>query len=135
MADSVARMEVLTYDGVRMWVGPTGEQDYERILAEGDRRVGIYRALWEYALIADGERGAVVGPRGELRWMCTPHWDSEAIFSSLIGGAGVHAVTPRERFVRGGAYEPTRETRLVRPLPHRAVAGSAGGQPDDGRGR
>ncbi|MFF4618914.1 FAD-binding oxidoreductase [Nonomuraea jabiensis] len=47
MADSVARMEVLTYDGVRMWVGPTGEQDYERILAEGGRRAEIYRALRE----------------------------------------------------------------------------------------
>ncbi|MER6005712.1 DUF3147 family protein [Nonomuraea angiospora] len=38
--------------------------------------------------------------------MCAPHWDSDAIFASLIGGAGVYAVTPRERFVWGGAYEP-----------------------------
>lgn len=47
MADSVARMEVLTYDGTRMWVGPTGAQDYQRILAEGGRRAEIYRALRE----------------------------------------------------------------------------------------
>ncbi|MGW0203387.1 FAD-binding and (Fe-S)-binding domain-containing protein [Nonomuraea sp. NPDC003201] len=47
MADSVARMEVLTYDGTRMWVGPTDQEDYERILAEteGGRRAEIYRAL------------------------------------------------------------------------------------------
>ncbi|MGW0203388.1 trehalase-like domain-containing protein, partial [Nonomuraea sp. NPDC003201] len=64
------------------------------------------QVLREYALLADGERGAVVGPRGELCWMCAPHWDSDAIFASLIGGAGVYAVTPQERFVWGGAYEP-----------------------------
>jgi hypothetical protein len=29
-------------------------------------------ALRDYALLADGERGAVVGPRGEIVWMCTP---------------------------------------------------------------
>jgi hypothetical protein len=27
-------------------------------------------ALRDYALLADGERGAVVGPRGEIVWMC-----------------------------------------------------------------
>jgi NAD(P)-dependent dehydrogenase (short-subunit alcohol dehydrogenase family) len=30
----------------------------------------------EYALIADGERGAVLGPRGDVAWMCFPRWDS-----------------------------------------------------------
>jgi FAD/FMN-containing dehydrogenase len=37
MADSVIRMEVLTYDGTRMWVGQTSKEEYERILAEGGR--------------------------------------------------------------------------------------------------
>ncbi|MDX6313912.1 MAG: hypothetical protein QOF44_3376, partial [Streptomyces sp.] len=30
--------------------------------------------LREYALIADGERGILVGPRGDFVWMCTPGW-------------------------------------------------------------
>ncbi|WP_433413207.1 glycoside hydrolase family 15 protein [Microtetraspora malaysiensis] len=64
------------------------------------------QVLREYALIADGERGVVVGPRGEFCWMCAPRWDDDAIFASLIGGAGIYAVTPQERFVWGGAYEP-----------------------------
>jgi alpha,alpha-trehalase len=64
------------------------------------------QVLREYALLADGERGVVVGPRGEFCWMCAPRWDSDAVFASLIGGAGIYAVTPRERFVWGGAYEP-----------------------------
>jgi alpha,alpha-trehalase len=62
--------------------------------------------LREYALLADGERGAVVGPRGSLAWMCFPYWDSGAIFSTLIGGSGVYAITPRDRCVWGGSYEP-----------------------------
>jgi alpha,alpha-trehalase len=62
--------------------------------------------LREYALLADGERGIVVGPYGEFCWMCAPRWDSDAVFASLIGGAGTYAVTPRDRFVWGGQYEP-----------------------------
>jgi hypothetical protein len=61
--------------------------------------------LREYSLLADGERGVLVGPRGEYAWMCFPRWDSDACFSTLIGGHGVYAVTPEERFVWGGYYE------------------------------
>jgi GH15 family glucan-1,4-alpha-glucosidase len=62
--------------------------------------------LREYALVADGERGALIGPRGDVAWLCAPRWDSDAVFSCLIGGPGVYAVTPEEpRFVWGGYYE------------------------------
>lgn len=62
--------------------------------------------LREYALLADGERGVLVGPRGDFAWMCAPHWDSDAVFSTLIGGAGLYAITPADaRFVWGGYYE------------------------------
>ncbi|SDL31558.1 FAD-binding and (Fe-S)-binding domain-containing protein [Nonomuraea jiangxiensis] len=49
-AENVARLEILTYDGTRMWVGPTSEEEYERILAEGGRRADIYRQLREIAV-------------------------------------------------------------------------------------
>ncbi|MGI8428247.1 MAG: glycoside hydrolase family 15 protein [Solirubrobacteraceae bacterium] len=62
-------------------------------------------ALREYALLADGERGILVGPYGDFVWMCFPRWDSGAVFSSLIGGAGGYSITPRDRFVWGGYYE------------------------------
>ena len=62
--------------------------------------------LREYALLADGERGAIVGPRGDLVWMCFPYWDSEPLFGALIGGGGTYAVSPVERHVWGGYYEP-----------------------------
>jgi alpha,alpha-trehalase len=63
--------------------------------------------LSEYALLADGERGVMVGPRGDFVWMCAPRWDSDAVFSALIGGEGMYAVTPvNQPFVWGGYYEP-----------------------------
>jgi hypothetical protein len=62
--------------------------------------------LREYALIADGERGALIGPRGDMTWLCVPRWHSDAVFASLIGGAGHYAVTPDSPFVWGGYYEP-----------------------------
>jgi alpha,alpha-trehalase len=62
--------------------------------------------LRQYALLADGERGIVVGPRGDFCWMCLPRWDSAAVFNSLLGGCGIYAVSPVEpRFVWGGYYE------------------------------
>jgi GH15 family glucan-1,4-alpha-glucosidase len=61
--------------------------------------------LREYALLADGERGILVGPRGDFAWMCFPAWDSDGVFSSLIGGGGSYAITPTEQFVWGGYYE------------------------------
>jgi hypothetical protein len=37
--------------------------------------------------------------------MCAPRWDSDAVFSALIGGTGGYAVRPAGRFVWGGYYE------------------------------
>jgi alpha,alpha-trehalase len=77
-----------------------------------DRRIDIEatfspRVLREYALLADGERGALIGPQGDIAWMCAPRWNSDAVFSNLIGGGGVYAVTPTDvRHVWGGYYEP-----------------------------
>ena len=45
MADSVRRLEIVTYDGLRCWVGPTSDEEYERILAEGGRRAELYRGM------------------------------------------------------------------------------------------
>ncbi|HEX6492265.1 MAG TPA: glycoside hydrolase family 15 protein, partial [Candidatus Dormibacteraeota bacterium] len=58
-----------------------------------------------YALLADGERAVLVGPRGDVAWMCFPQWDGDALFASLIGGGGCYTVEPSERYVWGGHYE------------------------------
>jgi GH15 family glucan-1,4-alpha-glucosidase len=63
-------------------------------------------ALRDYAFLADGERGVLVGPRGEMAWMCFPSWHSPSVLTSLLGGKGVYALTPAdERYVWGGYYE------------------------------
>ncbi|MFK4144775.1 glycoside hydrolase family 15 protein [Streptomyces sp. NPDC004065] len=62
-------------------------------------------ALHDYALLADGERGALIGPDGAVTWLCAPTWHDDAVLASLIGGAGGYAVTPRGRWVPGGYYE------------------------------
>jgi GH15 family glucan-1,4-alpha-glucosidase len=63
-------------------------------------------ALRDYALLADGERGVLVGPRGDFAWMCFPRWHDGAVFSSLVGGVSSYTVAPQGRFVWGGYYEP-----------------------------
>ena len=62
-------------------------------------------ALRDYALLADGERGVLVGPRGDFAWMCFPRWHSDACFATLIGGRGTFVVSPQGRYVWGGYYE------------------------------
>ncbi len=44
-ADNIEELEILTYDGVRMRVGKTSEEDLERIIQEGGRKGEIYRKL------------------------------------------------------------------------------------------
>jgi GH15 family glucan-1,4-alpha-glucosidase len=61
--------------------------------------------LREFALLADGERGAVVGPHGDVGWLCVPRWDSPSVFATLVGGSGCYLVTPAGRHVWGGYYE------------------------------
>ncbi len=61
--------------------------------------------LRDYALLADGERGVLLSPHGEIVWMCAPRWHSPAAFSSLLGGRGSFGLCPVDRHVWGGFYE------------------------------
>ncbi|MDM4719294.1 glycoside hydrolase family 15 protein [Micromonospora sp. WMMA1363] len=63
--------------------------------------------LREYALLADGYRGALIGPHGDVGWLCAPGWSDPAVFNALLGGAGRYSVGPATtRFSWGGYYEP-----------------------------
>jgi FAD/FMN-containing dehydrogenase/Fe-S oxidoreductase len=44
-SDNVRRLEVLTYDGLRMWVGPTSDEELVAIIGAGGRRAEIYSGL------------------------------------------------------------------------------------------
>jgi FAD/FMN-containing dehydrogenase/Fe-S oxidoreductase len=47
MADSVRRLEICTYDGLRTWTGLTSDADYAQIQAAGGRKAELYRRMRE----------------------------------------------------------------------------------------
>jgi hypothetical protein len=63
------------------------------------------QVLRELSFIADGERGAVLGPSGAVEWLCFPGWADPSVFSTLVGGDGFFEVRPAGRYVWGGHYE------------------------------
>jgi FAD/FMN-containing dehydrogenase/Fe-S oxidoreductase len=54
--DNVRRLEILTYDGFRCWVGPLEEQELAEVIAEGGRYGELHRELRE---IRDRYREAI----------------------------------------------------------------------------
>ena len=66
---------------------------------------GDTRPSRNYALLADGYRGVLVGPQGDCAWMCFPRWSDPAVFASLVGSGGHYLVEPPGRWVWGGYYE------------------------------
>ncbi len=47
VVDNIVELEVLLYDGTRMWVGETSEEQYAQIERGGGRKAEIYRRLRE----------------------------------------------------------------------------------------
>ncbi len=45
MEDSVERLEICTYDGLRTWTGPVSDEEFTQVLAEGGRKADIYGRL------------------------------------------------------------------------------------------
>ncbi len=45
--ENIERLEILTYDGLRMWVGKTSDQELDGFIREGGRKGEIYRKLRE----------------------------------------------------------------------------------------
>src|SRR5258708_4507246 len=50
------RVEILCYDGLRMWTGPTSDEEYQEIIAAGGRKAELYRRLRQ---IRDSHLGAI----------------------------------------------------------------------------
>jgi GH15 family glucan-1,4-alpha-glucosidase len=55
--------------------------------------------------LADGQRGILADPDGELAWMCFPTWSDPAVLASLLGSGGSYRIQPSGRYVPGGSYE------------------------------
>jgi hypothetical protein len=69
------------------------------------QRNSLPHELRDYALLADGERGILADPDGELAWMCFPTWSDPAVLASLLGSGGSYRIQPNGRYVPGGSYE------------------------------
>jgi FAD/FMN-containing dehydrogenase/Fe-S oxidoreductase len=63
--DNVRRLEVLTYDGTRMWTGRTSSDEYDAVIAEGGRRAELYSGMRALAdrYLSDIRRGYPKIPR------------------------------------------------------------------------
>jgi hypothetical protein len=72
------------------------------LLARGS---GAKSPIRDFAFIADGNRGALIGPNGDVAWMCFPEWPDPAVFASLLDSGGVFRISPTDHFVTGGHYE------------------------------
>ncbi|MGI5240851.1 glycoside hydrolase family 15 protein [Dactylosporangium sp. CA-139066] len=63
--------------------------------------------LRDLAFLGDGRRGAVLGPSGDIGFLCVPDWHSPDVFATLLGGRGQYTVTPADpHHTWGGFYEP-----------------------------
>jgi hypothetical protein len=62
-------------------------------------------ALRDYTLLADGIRGALIDPDGEMAWLCFPTWADPAVLAGLLGSGGSYRVAPNGRRVHGGSYQ------------------------------
>ncbi|MYS19398.1 FAD/FMN-containing dehydrogenase [Streptomyces sp. DvalAA-14] len=64
-ADNVRRLEILSYDGARLWTGATSADEYAAITAAGDRRAELYRGMRAIAdrYLADIRHGYPAIPR------------------------------------------------------------------------
>ena len=47
--DNIRRLEILTYDGMRCWVGPTDDAEYARLSAKNGRRAALYKGMRDIA--------------------------------------------------------------------------------------
>jgi hypothetical protein len=78
-------------------------------MTNNDERPGVTfppHVFQKNALVADGKRGALAGPGGDIAWLGAPRWDSGAVSSALLAGAGLYAATPADPwFAWGGYYE------------------------------
>ncbi|MDQ2817176.1 MAG: FAD-binding oxidoreductase [Candidatus Eremiobacteraeota bacterium] len=111
--ENTEELEILTYDGLRLRVGPTNEQELERIIGEGGRRAEIYAKL-----------RAIRDKYGDLIRKRYPH------IPRLVSGYPLQQLLPENGFNVARALVGTENTcvtvleatlRLVHSPPHRTL--------------
>ncbi len=94
--ENVLSLEILTYDGLRTWVGPTTEAEFARIIAEGGRQAEIYVGLQRIRT----QYGDTIRKR-------FPH------IPRLVSGYPLHELLSEHRFDVGRALVGTEGTCVI----------------------
>lgn len=84
----------------------TGAREAGRPARDSELVLPGARSLRDYALVADGERAALVSSEGSIVWLCFPGWASPPVLTSLLGMPGAYSIRPEGWHVGGGSYEP-----------------------------
>lgn len=91
--------------------------------ASSDGRVpsGAKDPIRDFAFVADGNRGALIGPNGDISWMCFTGWPDPAAFAKLLDSKGIFDIYPIDQFVTGGHYEESSLIWHSRWVTHHAI--------------
>ena len=116
---NIEEMEIITYDGVRMRVGPTSEEDLEAIIAAGGRRGEIYarlRALRDRCADLIRARYPKIPRRvsGYNLDQLLPE-NGFHVARALVGTEGTCVTDPRGHSTAGGEPQSRTHTRAVHP--------------------
>src|SRR5438128_2456610 len=66
-----------------------------------------FKPIADYGLLADCNSAALVDRSGSIDWLCLPRYDSDAIFSRLLGpDAGHWSIRPSSDFEVERRYLP-----------------------------
>ena len=125
--ENIERLEVLTYDGARFWCGPTGEEEYRRILSSAGRQAEIYAGLQRIAQrYGDSIRARFPKIRRRVSGYNLDELLPENGFNvarALVGSEGTCALTlqAEARLVKS----PRERVLIVRGFPDIFAAGDA----------
>jgi len=83
-----------------------------------------YLPIEDHGFIGDMHTAALVGVNGTIDWMCFPHFDSPAIFASILDArkGGHFSISPVEKdFKSKQLYHPDTNVLITRFLSPNAV--------------
>ena len=108
--DNVYRLEVLTYDGARFWVGPTDPEMLKALCQREDRCGEIYRQLWALRDRYAEHEEAAGRQLGDQCQFGLQYEDAGALRADQ--GAGHIEAFLRQQLIEIDARDPARDPRI-----------------------
>jgi FAD/FMN-containing dehydrogenase/Fe-S oxidoreductase len=125
--ENIEALEILTYDGLRLWVGPTSDEELAKIIAAGGRRGEIYAGL---KALRDKYADLVRARYPKLKRRVSGYNLDQLlpengfnVARALVGSEGTCALTLQAKTKL--VYSPAKRVMLVLGFPDIYVAGDA----------